>query len=94
MSVLFSASLRKRTAAIWTVWFLVNFAYYGAFIWIPSILHADGHSLVKSFGFTLVITLAQLPGYATAAYLIEKWGRRPTLTTRKGRSMLPTMALA
>ncbi len=81
MSVLFSASLRKRTAAIWTVWFLVNFAYYGAFIWIPSILHADGHSLVKSFGFTLVITLAQLPGYATAAYLIEKWGRRPTLTT-------------
>ena len=81
ISVLFSAPLRRRTAAIWTVWFMVNFAYYGAFIWIPSILHANGHSLVRSFGFTLVITLAQLPGYAVAAYLIEKWGRRPTLTT-------------
>ena len=79
-STLFSVDFRKRTVGIWTVWFMVNFAYYGAFIWIPSILHAGGHSLVRSFGFTLIITLAQLPGYATAAYFIEKWGRRPTLT--------------
>lgn len=81
LSTLFSADFRKRTIGIWTVWFMVNFAYYGAFIWIPSILHAGGHSLVRSFGFTLIITLAQLPGYAAASYFIEKWGRRPTLTT-------------
>jgi putative MFS transporter len=37
--------------------------------------------LVRSFGFTLVITLAQLPGYAAAAVLVEVWGRRPTLST-------------
>jgi putative MFS transporter len=61
------------------VWFCINFAYYGAFIWLPSLLFASGFSLVKSFGFTLIITLAQLPGYAAAAYLIERWGRRPTL---------------
>ncbi|MGO1594523.1 MAG: MFS transporter, partial [Ancrocorticia sp.] len=78
---LFSPSLRKRTVAIWTVWFMVNLGYYGSSIWIPSILHANGHDLVKSFGFTLIITLAQLPGYATSAYLIEHWGRRATLTT-------------
>ena len=29
----------------------------------------------------MIITLAQLPGYAVAAVLIEKWGRRPTLAT-------------
>src|SRR5690606_8355597 len=29
----------------------------------------------------LYITLAQLPGYALAAFLIERWGRRPTLIT-------------
>jgi putative MFS transporter len=28
----------------------------------------------------LIITLAQLPGYACAAWLIEQWGRRVTLT--------------
>lgn len=58
----------------------MNFAYYGAFIWIPSILVDAGFGLVRSFGFTLLITLAQLPGYAVAAWLIEKWGRRLTLS--------------
>ena len=77
---LWSAEFRRRTISIWAVWFCVNFAYYGAFIWIPSILVDAGFSLVRSFGFTLVITLAQLPGYAVAAWLIEKWGRRLTLS--------------
>ena len=70
---------RVRTAALWAVWFCINLSYYGAFIWIPSLLVQRGFPLVKSFEFTLIITLAQLPGYAVAAYLIEKWGRRITL---------------
>lgn len=80
IAALWSRELRGRTLAIWTVWFCVNFAYYGAFIWIPSILVDAGFSLVRSFGFTLIITLAQLPGYAVAAWLIEVWGRRLTLS--------------
>src|SRR5690606_2099080 len=36
-------------------------------------------TLVRSFGYTLVITLGQLPGYAAAAVLVETWGRRRTL---------------
>jgi MFS transporter, putative metabolite:H+ symporter len=70
----------RSTACLWVVWFGVNFSYYGAFIWIPSLLVASGMDLVRSFGFTLVITLAQLPGYAVAAVLVELWGRRPTLS--------------
>ena len=77
---LWAGEFRVRTACIWLVWFCVNFAYYGAFIWIPSILVAAGYDLVRSFGFTLIITLAQLPGYAVAAWLIEVWGRRLTLS--------------
>ncbi|MGY1705438.1 MFS transporter [Geodermatophilus sp. SYSU D00697] len=76
---LWAPGTRGRTAALWTVWFGINFAYYGAFIWLPTLLVASGFSLVRSFGFTLLITLAQLPGYAAAAVLIERWGRRPTL---------------
>jgi putative MFS transporter len=71
---------RRHTASLWLVWFAVNFSYYGAFIWLPSLLVASGMSLARSFGFTLVITLAQLPGYAAAAVLVEVWGRRPTLS--------------
>jgi len=76
---LWASGTRGRTAALWVVWFCINFSYYGAFIWLPSLLFDSGLTLVKSFGFTLVITLAQLPGYAAAAFLIERWGRRPTL---------------
>lgn len=78
---LWATESRLRTAALWTVWFSINFAYYGAFIWLPSLLVANGFTLTKSFGYTLVITLAQLPGYALAAHLIERWGRRATLAT-------------
>ncbi|MGO1769726.1 MAG: MFS transporter [Microbacterium sp.] len=80
-SALWKHGMRKRTTALWIVWFCVNFSYYGAFIWIPSILHAQGFDLVRSFGFTLIMTLAQLPGYAVSAWLIEVWGRRATLAT-------------
>lgn len=77
---IWSPHLRRRTAALWIVWFCVNLSYYGAFIWIPSLLVDQGYTLVESFTYTLIITLAQLPGYATAAWLIEKWGRRMTLS--------------
>ncbi len=76
---LWSRGLRRRTLGIWLVWFGVNFSYYGAFLWIPSLLVARGHDVTTSFGYTLVITLAQLPGYALAAVLVEAWGRRSTL---------------
>jgi putative MFS transporter len=78
---LFSGEWRRRSILIWLVWFLVNFSYYGAFIWLPTLLVGAGFPLVKSFEFTLIITLAQLPGYAASAYLVEKWGRRITLST-------------
>ncbi|TFD65427.1 MFS transporter [Cryobacterium ruanii] len=79
LTALWSRGLRRRTGALWLVWFCVNFSYYGAFIWLPTILVASGFSLVRSFAYTLIITVAQLPGYAASAYLIERWGRRRTL---------------
>ena len=79
VTALWSRVLRRRTGALWLVWFCVNFSYYGAFIWLPTILVASGFSLVRSFAYTLIITVAQLPGYAASAYLIERWGRRRTL---------------
>jgi len=78
---IWSPRLRRRTGALWAIWFCINLSYYGAFIWLPSLLLAQGFDLVKSFQYTLVITLAQLPGYAMAAWLIEAWGRRGTLAT-------------
>ena len=91
---LFSKQLRRRTLAFWLVWFCINLSYYGAFIWIPSLLVKQGFTLVKSFEFTLVITLAQLPGYAVAAWLIEVIGRRLTLALFLAGSALSALGFA
>ena len=83
---------RVRTISLWLVWFGINFAYYGAFIWIPSLLVQGGMGMVESFEFTLFMTLAQLPGYLVAAILVEVWGRRATLVTFLGGSVVGAVA--
>ena len=67
---------------LWVLWFEMVFSYYGIFTWLPQILAAtNGYDLGRSFGAVLLITLAQVPGYFSAAYLVERWGRKPTLVT-------------
>lgn len=69
----------SQTLVLWAAWFLLAFGYYGAFLWLPSMVAARGYGMVKTFEYTLAMSLAQLPGYFTAAYLIEKWGRKNSL---------------
>lgn len=69
----------RRTAMLWVLWFAMVYSYYGIFIWLPSLLVAQGYGLVKSFQYTLVITAAQIPGYFSAAWLVDRIGRKPTL---------------
>jgi len=51
------------------------------FTWLPTLLVKGGHTLVKSFEYMMWMTLAQIPGYFAAAYLVDKIGRRATLGT-------------
>ncbi|TMU91860.1 MFS transporter [Brucella haematophila] len=76
---LLSPKLRQRTLATLAIWFLVSVSYYGIFTWIPAKLAGDGFGFVRGYGFLVVVALAQLPGYALAAYGVETWGRRKTL---------------
>lgn len=54
------------------VWFIVMLTYYGIFLWLPSVLVLRGFSVVRSLGYTLGMSIAQLPGYYLAAYLLTK----------------------
>ncbi|WP_283194155.1 MFS transporter [Rhizobium sp. AN80A] len=75
----FSGALRRRTAMILVIWFLVSVSYYGVFTWMPAKLAGDGFGFVRGYGFLVFVALAQIPGYALAAYGVEAWGRKPTL---------------
>ncbi|MGJ7920959.1 MFS transporter [Neobacillus sp. LXY-4] len=70
-----------QTTMLWILWFCVVFSYYGMFLWLPSVMVMKGFSLIKSFQYVLIMTLAQLPGYFTAAWFIEKMGRKFVLVT-------------
>lgn len=76
-----SGEYRKATIMLWILWFSVVFSYYGMFLWLPSVMVLKGFSLIKSFQYVLIMTLAQLPGYFTAAWFIERLGRKFVLVT-------------
>jgi putative MFS transporter len=81
ISKLWSGEYARRTLMLWILWFCVVFSYYGMFLWLPSVMVMKGFSLIKGFQYVLIMTLAQLPGYFTAAWFIEKLGRKFVLVT-------------
>ncbi|MDR2016942.1 MAG: MFS transporter, partial [Burkholderiales bacterium] len=81
LAQVFSRPYRRATIMLWILWFCVVFSYYGMFLWLPSVVMFKGFDLMKSFGYVLIMTLAQLPGYFTAAWLIDRFGRKFVLTT-------------
>ncbi|MDO5612624.1 MAG: MFS transporter [Paracoccus sp. (in: a-proteobacteria)] len=76
---IFAPALRQRTLGMLAVWFLVSLSYYGVFVWVPGQLATEGFGFVRGYGFLVILALAQVPGYALAAWGVEKWGRKPTL---------------
>ena len=69
----------RSTLVLWIVWFGLVFSYYGMFTWLPTLMVQKGYPIVKTFEFMLLLTLAQIPGYAAAAMLVDRLGRRGTL---------------
>jgi len=80
VSELFRGEYLRRTLMLWILWFTLVFGYYGIFVWLPTLLYQAGYTMVKSFGYVLLITLSQVPGYYSAAFLIDRWGRKRVLT--------------
>lgn len=78
---LFKNGNGRRTAVLWLLWTSVTFSFYGFFVWIPSLLVSNGMTMTKSFTYTLIITVAQIPGYYSAAYFNERLSRKITIAT-------------
>lgn len=76
---LWKPSLRRTTILLWAVWFFISLGYYGIFTWLPNYFKASGMALLPVYQNSFILGLAQLPGYFSAAYLVERWGRRKTL---------------
>ncbi len=76
---LWGRDMARRTAVVWILWFVITFAYYGFFSWIPTLLVDRGITVTRSFEFSIIIYLAQVPGYFSAAWLNERADRKNTI---------------
>ncbi|ABR29967.1 MFS transporter [Thermosipho melanesiensis] len=80
-SAMFKKKYLKQTILVMISWFVVSFVYYALFSWAPKIFVNNlSISITKAKWYTFYVYLAQLPGYLSVAYLIEKWGRKRTLS--------------
>lgn len=94
----FKALLAPRQARIttmtWIMWLSITFSYYSFFVWIPGLLVQNGMSITKSFGYSLAIFCAQVPGYFSAAWFNERIGRQATIATYMLLGGVSAMGLA
>ncbi len=101
---LFALDHRRVTIGLWILWFSLTMGYYGIFIWYPKLLVQRGIELGYQslslylsrhrLDYLLITTLAQIPGYYSAAYLIDKVGRRKVLFTYMFFTGIASFALA
>jgi MFS transporter, putative metabolite:H+ symporter len=78
---IWSSGYSKRTTMLSITWFLVLNGYHGLNTWLGTMLHARGYSINESNLWMLLSTTAGIPGFLTAMWSIEKWGRKLTLIT-------------
>lgn len=75
---LWSSGYASRTVMIWLTWFFALLGFYGLTTWLGALLQEAGHSVTKSVSYTILISLAGVPGFISSALLVEGWGRKPT----------------
>jgi putative MFS transporter len=80
---LWSPKFRKRTAMLWVSWAVLVYTYYGIFAWLPTFYAGPplNFTVVRSIEWVLIVTLAQVPGYYSAALLLDRVGRKGVAIT-------------
>ena len=67
----------KRTLMLWALWLFALLGYYGLTTWLGALLQQAGYEVTKSVLYTVLISLAGIPGFIFSAWLLEAWGRKP-----------------
>lgn len=94
LKALWSRELASITAMAWLMWLSITFSYYAFFTWIPGLLVQSGMTITRSFSYSLVMYLAQIPGYFSGAWLNEKLGRQATIVTYMALGGISALGLA
>ncbi len=77
---LFTAGYRSRTIMIWLAWFFILLGYYGITTWVSKLLADRGFEITGAIGYVLLMALWGIPGFLSASLLLERIGRKTTLS--------------
>jgi putative MFS transporter len=75
---IWSGVYRRRTVMVWALWFFALLGFYGLTSWLGALLQQAGIAVTRSVLYTVLISLGGVPGFLCAAWLVERWGRKPT----------------
>ena len=86
---------RRRTLAVWTIWFCTYIIVYGLNTTMPSLLRTVYHAtLEQSIEYGLYASAMGLAFTVTGIFLIDKYGRRPLFMLGQLCSSVPLLILA
>ncbi|MEN2974942.1 MAG: MFS transporter [Candidatus Caldarchaeales archaeon] len=82
VTLLFSNIYLRRTIVLWMLWAVLVYTYHGIFIWLPEIyVRLFNYEIVRSLEWVLIITFVQVPGYYSAALILDRVGRKGVLVS-------------
>ncbi|WP_051897983.1 MFS transporter [Sciscionella sediminilitoris] len=94
LGALFRPPLLRQSVLICVLWFCFSFAYYGFLVFLPTLLVHKGLSISESFGYSILVEVAQVIGYYPAAVLSERIDRKWTIVAFLGAAALSALGLA
>src|SRR5947209_1870244 len=74
----------KRTVMMWVAFSCILFIFYAIQTYTPTVLMQQGYASATAFLLTSIIVVASIPGKYAAAFAVERFGRKATLTCFTG----------
>jgi MFS transporter, putative metabolite:H+ symporter len=74
---LWSPRFRRRSALVWSVWFVMIGTFNGPGVWLPALMQAAGFAHAAEAA--LVVAVAVLPLTIASTLLLDRIGRKPVL---------------
>jgi MFS transporter, AAHS family, benzoate transport protein len=75
------SSLGVMTILLWCTYFFTMLCFYGTQTWLPSLLMKAGHTMVRSYGFSLAGPVGGFLGTIFLGWLMDRFGRKQALVT-------------
>jgi MFS transporter, putative metabolite:H+ symporter len=79
LASLMSPALFPRMIVGCVTMIVINTLIYGFVTWLPTFFVQEGRSIVRSFGYALVMSFGAPIGAATGAFTADTWGRKPII---------------